>query len=295
MLRNIWKTRELLFCLVRRDLIVRYQSSVLGFFWSFAKPLALVVIFFVAFGIIIPIGKTGEHAPPFALHLLVGILVWSFLARSVSEGHWSVLSHSNLIKKIKLPVEVFPAVTVSGNLINFALGMVVVYPIVLIVMSRTQGFALTRVGLQLLALAGLTVILAALAFSLTLVVSALNVFYRDVESLSEVALQAWFYATPIIYPMSLFYTSGFFGGGRAPRWVEFLYWCNPMTPICVAFRRVLLYWSPPTGQGLPFNGLEVSDAQLFTYLGISVALIVVLYLTAQTIFRHYARSFADEV
>jgi ABC-2 type transport system permease protein len=314
MLRNIWKVRELLFVLVRRDLIVRYQSSVLGFFWSFAKPLALVVIFFVAFGLIFNVPRPNPSVP-FALHLLVGIMVWSFLARCVTEGHWAILSHANLIKKIRLPVEVFPAVTVAGNLINFLLGMLVVYPVILVAMARAQGFSsaqIAQIPVQLALLVLLTLLAAMLAFSLALIAAAVNVFYRDAESLSEVLLQAWFYATPIVYPVSLFYEKGIFGGDKWPRWLEALYWLNPMTPICVAFRNVLLYRAAPspgavsqsaapllanaTAAAKPiFNGLEAANGTLMLYLGISLATTIVLYAVAQAIFRHYARSFADEI
>src|SRR5450830_1786654 len=138
MLQDIWRVRGLLHTLVRRDLLVRYQSSVLGFLWSFAKPVALVAIFQFAFGTVLGMGSAASGVP-LSLHLLVGILVWSFFARSVAEGHWAVLSHANLIKKVRLPVEVFPTTTVVGNLINFLLGMVVVFPIILVLLARHGG------------------------------------------------------------------------------------------------------------------------------------------------------------
>jgi lipopolysaccharide transport system permease protein len=290
LLRNIWKTRELLYCLVRRDLIVRYQSSILGFFWSFAKPLALVLIFQVAFQFILRVDKPNPGTP-FGFHLLVGILVWGFFSRSIAEGNWSVLSHANLIKKVKLPVEVFPAVTLSGNLINFLLAMLIVYPILLI--SLPAGSDITW-WMQLLLFVLLTILLALLTFAFTVIVSALNVFFRDVESLMEVLLQAWFYATPIVYPVSLLYQKEVFTHGRWGQWLEIAYWLNPMAAICAAYRRVLLYH--PTGDAtLIFSGLEIPDAQLVMYLGLSCGVTLIVYLAATAVFRHYAPLFADEV
>jgi ABC-2 type transport system permease protein len=286
MLRGIWKARELLFTLVRRDLIVRYQSSVLGFLWSFAKPLALVGIFQLAFKHIL--GVTS--VVPFSLHLLVGILAWTFLARCIGEGHWVILAHSNLIKKVKLPVEVFPATTVIGNLVNYALAMLVVFPIILIIMSRESGVSWLQAPVQLLLFALVTVLLVALAFALTLLVSAVHVFYRDVESVTEIVLQAWFYATPIVYPMDQLYRKGAFaklGGADHARLVEILYWLNPMTPICVAYRRILLYWDPPP--------LEVPDQKVLLYLGVAACTTFILYMISQAIFRRCSRHFADEV
>lgn len=286
MLQDIWRVRGLLHTLVRRDLLVRYQSSVLGFLWSFAKPLALVAIFHFAFRTILRIDSAAPLVP-FSLHLLVGILVWSYFARSVAEGHWAVLSHANLIRKVRLPVEVFPATTVVGNLINFLLGMVVVFPIVLLLMARQGGPAVTVAGVaaQFGGFVALTALLSLLTFALTLLVSAVNVYYRDVESVSEVALQAWFYATPIVYPATL--VSREFSEGTLPAWVERLYWLNPMTPICVAYRRVFLYG--------PQTGFEMADADLARWLGVATLVTFVLFLFSAWVFRRLARSFADEV
>ncbi len=285
MLRNIWKVRELLVTLVRRDLIVRYQSSVLGFLWSFANPLALVLIFYVAFSKIIPIG--GEHMPDprisFGLHLLVGILAWSFVSRCVGEGHGVILAHSNLIKKIKMPLEVFPAVTLTGNLVNYLLGMLVVFPVILLLLPA-EHVELLHVPVQVLLFLLLTLILSLLLFAITLFVSAVNVFYRDVQSLTEVGLLAWFYATPIIYPVTL--VTQKVQAGDLPRWSEILYWLNPMTPVVVAYRRILLYKHP---------NLEVTDGKLLTYLALSLLTITALTFLSQATFRHYARLFADEV
>jgi lipopolysaccharide transport system permease protein len=279
LIRSIWQVRELLYTLVRRDLIVRYQSSVLGFLWSFANPLALVGIFYVAFSRIVPIG--GDNMPDprisFGLHLLVGILAWTYFSRCLSEGHWAVLSHANLIKKIKMPIEVFPAVTVTGNLINYLLGMLVVIPTILIWLPD-DCVTLSHLPLQVALFLLTTLLLSTLLFALTLFVSAINVFYRDMAAITELGLQAWFYATPIIYPATLI-------EGKFPDWLERLYWCNPMAPIVVAYRRILLYSSPA----------EMEDAMLLKYLCVCVALTLALLIAAQAIFRNYARLFADEV
>ncbi|HPS01146.1 MAG TPA: ABC transporter permease [Candidatus Sumerlaeota bacterium] len=283
MLRDLWRVRELLFTLIRRDLLVRYQSSVLGFFWSFAKPLALVAIFHFAFKVVLQV-KSPNPGVPFYLHLLVGILVWSYLARCVAEGHWAVLSHSNLIKKVKLPIEVFPITTVAGNLLNFLLGMVVVVPLILLALPGGRAWNVPGLFAQVAGFAGLTLLLTALVQAIAFLVSSLNVFYRDVESLSEVGLQAWFYATPIVYPAQLVHKA--VESGQLPGWVEPLYWLNPMTPICVAFRRVLLYSAPP---------LEVSDSTLLFYLGVAAITTTALFLISRWVFSQGSRRFADEV
>jgi ABC-2 type transport system permease protein len=288
MLQDLWRVRELLFTLIRRDLLVRYQSSVLGFLWSFAKPLALVAIFHFAFNVVLQV-KSPNPGVPFYLHLLVGILVWSYLARSLAEGHWAVLSHANLIKKVKLPIEVFPITTVAGNLLNFLLGMVVVAPLILVTLPEAvpgaaRAWSVPGLALQLAGFAGLTLLLTLLVQAIVFLVSSLNVFYRDVESLSEVGLQAWFYATPIVYPAQLVHNA--VQSGHLPGWVEPLYWLNPMTPICVAYRRVLLYHTGP---------FEVPDSTLMLYLGAAGVTTTILFLVSRWGFAQGARRFADEV
>jgi ABC-2 type transport system permease protein len=277
LLGQLWKDRELLYTLTRRDMMARYQSSALGFFWSFAKPLALVLIFGVAFQRILRIEMPNKDVP-FGLHLLVGILAWSFFSRCVGEGQGVILAHSNLIKKVRINVEVFPATTVLGNLINYLLGMLVALPVIFFMMAHRPGYSLAdvpvMVGLFLLA----TLQLALLAYAVTLVVSALNVYFRDVESLSEVLLQAWFYGTPIVYPFSLV-------SGRGV-W-EYVIWLNPMTPLMVAFRRVLLY-RPPLLEG-------AEDGRLLLFLGISAVETIILYYIGRSIFLSCSRHFADEV
>lgn len=279
------KALELLMCLVRRDLIVRYQSSVLGFFWSFAKPLALVGIFTLAFRVILKVRLPNENVP-FALHMLLGVVVWAYFSRALSEAHFSVLGHGSLIKKVKLPTAVFPAATVVGNLINFLLGMVVVLPVVFIAMARSGVVEWHLVPFQMALFLFVTFILSLLIYGLALIVSAANVFYRDMEPITEVALQAWFYATPIVYPISYLYDRDFTVGGVAlGGLLKTLYWLNPMTPVCVAYRRILLYRGT----------LEAPDGDLLLYLGAMALVSVSILLAGAAFFRRASRTFADEV
>ena len=110
MYRTLWQNRELLWTLVKRDLKVRYKASVLGFFWSFCKPLLLTLVLLTVFS---NIPKFNLRAPdlPFVMHLLVGVLAWSFFSGAVNDGMFSILNNADLVKKVKLPAEVLPAAT----------------------------------------------------------------------------------------------------------------------------------------------------------------------------------------
>jgi len=269
-------TRNLLFNLVRRDLTVRYKSTVLGFFWSFIKPLVLTAIFYVAFQIILTVPR--ESDVPFALKLLTGILAWTFTAGATGEAMNVIMANANLIKKVRLPLAVFPLAAVCSHLIHFILALFVLVALA-IVFHLPPAPAIVFFPL-----------IMALQFLLTLAVAltlaALNVFYRDVGSLWEVLTTAWFYATPIVYPFSLFINA------MEPKglgWIKWLYLANPMTPIVLGYQRVLLYAA--AGKDLP----KLPDAQLLGALGLSLCVTLALFALSCKVFSRYSKSFADEL
>lgn len=231
MLNSVWTSRNLLASLVRRDLTVRYKSTVLGFFWSFAKPLAFMAIYQVIFGEILQL-KMRETRIPYSLHILAAVLPWTFLTSAASEAMGSVLASANLVKKVRLPVEVFPLSAAIAQAIHFGLAMCV-FVAVMIVVGLPPGPAI-------LFLPFIAAIQFILVVAVSLLLSALYVYYRDVASIWEVISAAWFYACPIIYPV--YYALDYFQK-RQWAWAEWCYLANPMTPLVLGYRRVLLYGS----------------------------------------------------
>ncbi|MCX7011315.1 MAG: ABC transporter permease [Candidatus Sumerlaeota bacterium] len=297
MLPTLFRHRELILRLVKRDLKVRYKSSVLGFLWSVAKPLLLVAIYTFVFDKVL--GLTLEVKEiPFSLHVMAALLPWLFLAAALGESMHVILANGSLIKKIALPHEVFPVATVLGNLAHFLLALPVLFAFM-----AWKGIGLNWPALWLPALILLETVLA---IALALILSALNVFYRDVASAFEVGLTAWFFATPIVYSLQQVARKFAFGAAAAtgdvwPRWVFDLYMLNPMTPIALAYRRVLLYAYPlgPDKQIPPPEYAAVGGAHpdlwLVGWLGVSALTTLALLLAGMAIFRHYSRLFADEV
>jgi len=315
MIRNLIRYRELTLRLVKRDLKVRYKSSVLGFLWSVAKPLLLVVVYtFVfdfLFGTELNIEKDGNAIPgaeiPYALYVMAGLLPWVYFSTAVGESMNSILANGNLIKKIALPHEVFPAATVLGGLVHFLLAMPV-----LIAFMAWSNIGLSWQVLWLIPLIALQTVLA-MAFAMLL--SALNVFYRDISSAFEVIITAWLFSTPIIYPLvmaaekfgvgsggqSMKVVEGGGGGGTLAPWMFQLYMLNPMTPIVIAYRRVLLFAVPlgdsqtiPDPEYVSF-GYGNPDMWLAGQLAICAATTIVLFLIGSRVFRRKSRFFADEV
>ncbi|HSW77792.1 MAG TPA: ABC transporter permease [Candidatus Chromulinivoraceae bacterium] len=186
------KNRVLLAELVRTDFKLRYQGSVLGYAWSLLKPLLLFVILYIVFVYFLKIGKDVPHYP---VYLLLGIVLWNFFNETTSQSLGSIVGRGDLIRKIRIPRWVIVFSSSISALINLFLNLIVVG--IFMVINQVP---LTPTIL-LLPFNIIEIYLFALGVSLFL--SAAYVKFRDVSYIWEVVLQAGFYATPIIYPLSM--------------------------------------------------------------------------------------------
>lgn len=232
-IRELWNYRDLIRNLVSRDLKVRYRNSVLGVAWSWANPLLMMLVLTVVFNLLA--GRADlRHYHVFVLSAL---LPWNFFSSSVSRATSSIVDNANLVKKTYFPREVLPISIVVADLVNFIIALPVFFGLALASGATLSWWAL---------LLPLT-ILVQLAFTigLTLAMSALNVFYRDTQIILSVGLQAWFFLTPVIYPISTVPQELTVLGVtlNAQLWLRRL---NPMASIVASYRD-LLYWGLPTG------------------------------------------------
>jgi ABC-type polysaccharide/polyol phosphate export permease len=277
MLAELWPRRELILSLVRRDLKTRYKSSVLGFLWSFCKPLLLMLVLYVVFAKFVPIRFDPPMKTPFALFLLCGILGWGYLAGSIGEAMFSIIGNTSLVKKTYIPHEVFPVVSVLSNLFHFLLALAAFF-ILLLCFGAVPRW-------QVVLLPVVIAIQTFFILGLALLLGGLNVFYRDVASIMEIIITAWFYLSPILYPLNEPMRQVTSRG--LPRWVFEAYMLNPMAAILAAYRRTIL---------LPAYGdVEMPAARLLIYLGIAVVNSAIVFLIGRAVFRHYSGRFADEV
>ena len=185
------RNRVLLRELVVTDFKLRYQGSVLGYAWSLLKPLFLFAIMYVVFGVLIRLGSI-EH---YAVYLLLGIILWTFFSEATNQGLGSIIGRGDLIRKISFPKYIIVLSTTISALINLTLNLVIVG--VLMAMNGVEIHA--SIALFPLYIIELYIFALGLAFFL----SALNVKYRDTSHIWEIIMQAAFYATPIIYPLTL--------------------------------------------------------------------------------------------
>jgi ABC-2 type transport system permease protein len=236
-LRILAAHREILANLVRKELKVKYAASVLGAVWSLLNPLVYLAVFsFVA-------KVLGAGIPNYPVYLLSGLLAWNLFSASMGGGARAVLDNANLVKKVAFAREILPLSAVGVGLVDFALQSAV---LLLYIIVSGYGLHLPELALWPLAFATLLV----LTVALSLWFSALNVRYRDVGHLLNIALLVWFWATPIVYAefqvQQLAMKQTWFGIQRLA-----FYLLNPMVDIVAGFHRALYGTVTPIGAPEP--------------------------------------------
>jgi len=219
---DIWRRRELLGLLVRRELRARYKNSSLGILWSLIKPLAQLLIYYFAIGQIL---GAARLIPSFAIFVFIGLTTWTLFTEMVTNSTVSIVNNGGLIKKVGLPREIFPLAAVGGALVNLGIQFVVLLGAMLVV----GEFPVTW---RVLWLVPSLVLLVVFGAAIGILLSAVNVYLRDFEHLIEVVLIVLFWASPIVYSFS-FVESLDLG------WVRELYLANPVTLAVLGMQKAL--------------------------------------------------------
>ncbi|WP_007517746.1 ABC transporter permease [Pseudofrankia sp. EUN1h] len=210
---------ELLRNLIRKDIKVKYKGSTLGFAWSLANPLLLLVVYTFVFQVVF---KSG--VPRFGIYFLSGLLIWNAFAGSVSTACGSVVGNANLVKKVRFPLQVLPLSAVGFAAVHFVLQL-----LVLLVLTLALGYPLIGGGLLLLVPAGAVALVFTIGMSM--LVSALSVRFKDVPHLVEVALMAWIWLNPMVYAFGLIQ--------QRLHEYTWIYELNPMAVVVMAFQRAI--------------------------------------------------------
>lgn len=233
--------------LVDKDLRVRYKRSVLGFLWFLLKPIFSMAVYTVVFTRIIRFGGAIEH---FSLFLLTGLLPWNFFSASLAASTRTLLDNHRLIRSVYFPRSALPVAAVLANGVHMILALSVLQ-----VLLWIWGHPPT---LPLLAVVPAVVMLCCLTSGLAMALSIWNVYYRDVAQFLEVLLLAWFYASPVIYPL---------GQGMIPSRIESVLRYNPLSGILEIFHSSMYYGTWP-GAWCWLSGILWSGA--FLLLGVAV-------------------------
>jgi len=259
------QNKALLSELVRTDFKLRYQGSVLGYAWSLLRPLLLFIILYVVF---VKFLRIGNGVPNYPIYLLLGIVLWNFFAEMTSQGLSAIVGRGDLIRKIRIPRWMIIVSTSISALINLTLNMVVVIVIAII---GGMHFLTSSVFLPLFLLE-----IYLFALGITLFLSALFVKYRDVSYIWEVCLQAGFYITPVIYPLSLIKNVN----------VQKLILMNPLGQAVQDARNVFVTHATITNS-------EVFHNQFIRIIPISIVILVLIL--GVWYFKKHAKSFAEDL
>ncbi len=254
--------RELLLNLALRELRSKYKRSFLGWAWSLVTPLATMTVYTIVFKLFLkaspPPGVRGLNV--FSLWLMCGLLPWTFFSTALMGSIGSIVGNASLISKTFFDRRLLPAATVSAAVVThfIEMGLLVVVLV---------GFGDWNVVLFLPMVILLVAITAAIALGTGLLLSALNVYFRDIEHFMSILLMVWFYLTPVIYPIT-----------SAKRYAKYIK-VNPMTELTNCFRAVMYYGKFPT----------VVD------LGYSAAFALVALALGWTVFNRLQAGFAEEL
>ncbi|WP_422772968.1 ABC transporter permease [Plantactinospora sp. WMMC1484] len=253
----VWSHRNTLRLLVRRDLAVKYQQSVLGYLWSLIEPLGMGVIYFFVFGVLYRSATDrhlGDAAESYPLFLITGIFAWMWTSAAIGEATAALTGQARLITTMNLPREVFPIGRVASRFAEYAAGLPILAGVAIVYASLDRiGF-----GVSLLALPLALLIQWTLLIGIALLLSSLNVLMRDIERLMRLVTRVLFYATPIIYPLSLVRDSSL------PEWIKIAYELNPLVGIFQLHHAV---WYPDEFPGARLLAVAAGGSLLVLLAG----------------------------
>lgn len=283
-LGDLWGQRELLGLLVRRELKSKYKDSSLGYLWTLIRPFVMLLIYYFAIGKILG----AERAiPSYAIFVFSGLTIWGLFSEIVMSGTQSILSNGGLIKKVYLPREIFPLAATGSALVNFASQMAILVAATLVL----RQFPWHLAAFDIFPAIAVTLVWGT-AFGILL--SAVNVYMRDVGYLVEVGLLIFFWVSPIVYSFG-FVHGAVVNAGRPI--LEQIYLSNPMSVVILAFQKGMwIAGSTPTvlpGQTQPTVSLypDHLDLRLLVMFLIGIVFLAV----AQRVFARLQGNFAQEI
>lgn len=254
-MKNFEYYKDLIFVLTQKEIKIKYKSSIFGYLWSIGHPLAFAFVFFIAFKVVMKIQMEG-----YALFLIAGLFPWQWFANSVNFSPAIFLSNSPIIKKINFPRHILPLVTVFQDMIHFILSIPVII-LFLFIYHKSPSLSWLY-GIPILLIIQLLMI-----YGISLAVSSINLFFRDLERLTSIFTSMLFYFTPVIYPETMI-----------PERFRHLVNLNPLAPLMTSWRNLFLTGTFDT------SGLMIS----FVY---SIAAFVIGYL----VYRKLSWKFAEVI
>jgi lipopolysaccharide transport system permease protein len=246
-IKEVYNFRYLLYIFTARDILARYKQTFIGVVWAVIQPLFLMLVFTIIFSRFLGVSSGGVPYPVFSY---VALLPWTFLTRVINTSSASLISYKSLINKIYFPREVVPLSVVVSSLLDFFIGS-----LVFVLMLIYYKIPIEPTALYVLLLIPIQVIFAA---GMSLLLSTVTVFIRDLKFAIPLFIQIWMYATPIIYSITNIKSN-----------LRVIFYFNPVVGIIESYRQVILHGNQP----------------LWNYLAISIVFSVILFLTSFRFFK----------
>lgn len=239
-LRELYDYRNLIWQLSWSEFKLRYKNSVLGYFWSLLEPMLMLLVLYIIFSNLMKV-----QVEYYQLFLLLGIILWGFMSRATTIGMFSIVGKSSIVKKVYFLRDIF----VISSCIT-ALLMSIFESLIFVIFMI---FFRVPISINLVYVPFILFFLFIISLGLSLALSALNVFYRDVQFIWQVLLQVGYFATPILYTIDIF-----------PKNLQRFVLLNPIARIIISARDTIIYSSPAKIEDLLFMFLS---AMIFLLLG----------------------------
>ena len=255
MFKELYNYRELLRTNVKKEIRGKYKGSFLGVLWSFVNPLLMTLVYAIVF----PFLLRGSQ-PHYTTFIVIAILPWNWFTATISQGTSTILANGGIIKKVYFPRAILPISIVTSGLVNFIISCLI---ILLFLIFSGIGFSPYILLLPLI-----VILQYILQLGIILITGSINVYIRDLEYIINFFIQMLFYATPVLYSMSMF-----------PKKIQWLLRLNPMTTIIESYRDIFFYKQAPN----------------FAMLGYVFVISVVILLVGSLVFKKLEKGFAEEL
>ncbi len=255
MFKELYQYRQLLKSNVRKEIRGKYKGSFLGVLWSFVNPLLMTLVYAIVFPFLL-----RSSQPHYTTFIVIAVLPWTWFTNTIAQGTSTILANGGIIKKVYFPREILPISVVTSGLVNFLISCII---IALFLIFSGIGFSPYILFLPLI-----IIVQYILQLGIILITSSINVYIRDAEYIINFFVSMLFYATPVLYSMSMF-----------PTWVQGILRLNPMTTIIESYRNIFYYQQAPNLMMLGF-----------VFLGS-----IVLLLLGFLIFKKLEKGFAEEL
>lgn len=238
--RALWQYRGFVRGMVQREFQQRYLNSLLGSAWSILGPAAMIVIYTVVFSRVMRTRLPGvDDAFAYSFYLCAGLLPWTYFTELLTRSVTLFLDNAPLLKKVSFPRSTLPLIALASSTVNF----VIIFGLFLLVLAALGRFP----GRVVLAFVPLLALQQAMALGLGVLLGVLNVFFRDVAQLVGIALQFWFWLTPIVYSIDIL-----------PERARQLFALNPMVPLVAASQHIILESATPAWWALRWHAVGIA-------------------------------------